>query len=204
MLTDLEAELLKTTQKEKPRVAVASQVEPTNDPLFEEPDSPDFEEEEESSQEELYLKAAMYVKMFAPGFNMLMETIYSRFILPKGLSIAELLRIQAAGRQKRVSSHEEAEYYKSIDSVLEGYSNAKILQEEYDIFIESFVPVADYFSKKSKSPFGGLVFALSSKLVPIVMQGYMNKDKIKKPPVHQTDIVQETPTAENYVNYEEA
>lgn len=204
MLTDLEAELLKKTQKEEPRVYAASQVEPTIEPVFDEPDSPDFEEEgEESSQEELYLKAAMYVKMFAPGFNMLMETIYSRFILPKGLSIAELLRIQAAGRQKRVSSHEEAEYYKSIDSVLEGYSNAKILQEEYDIFIESFVPVADYFSKKSKSPFGGLVFALSSKLVPIVMQGYMNKDKIKKPPVHQTEIVPE-PTVANYVNYEEA
>lgn len=201
MLTDLEAELLKRTQKEEPKTSVTEVVEPSLDPVFEEPE--DFEEEEQASQEELYLKAAMYVNMFAPSFNILVDFIYSRLILPKGLSVPELLRIQAAGRQKRVSSHEEAEYYKGIDSMLEGYSNAKILKEEYEIFIESFIPVADYFSKKSKSPFGGLAFVLGSKLVPIVMQGYMNRDKIKKPPVHQTEIVPE-PTVANYVNYEEA
>jgi hypothetical protein len=202
MLTDLEAELLKRTQKEEPKASSVTEViEPSVNPVFEEPE--DFEEEEQASQEELYLKAAMYVKMFAPSFNILVDFIYSRLILPKGLSISELLRIQQAGKQKRVTSQQEAEYYKSIDTMLFGYSNAKILEEEYEIFIESFIPVADYFSKKSKSPFGGLAFVLGSKLVPIVMQGYMNRDKIKKPPVHQTEIVPE-PTVANYVNYEEA
>ena len=94
-------------------------------------------------------------------------------------------------------------YYKNIDTMLFGYSNAKILEAEYEVFIDSFIPLADYFSKKSKSPFGGLAFVLGSKLVPIVMQGYMYREKIKKPPVHQTEIIPE-PTIPTYVNYEEA
>ena len=203
MLTDLEAELLKRTQKEEPKISPETQVnQPSNDPIFEEPEDLD-EEEEQTSQEELYLKAAMYVKMFAPSFNILVDFIYSRLILPKELSISELLRIQQAGRQKRSKSHEEAEYYKNIDTMLFGYSNAKILEAEYEVFIDSFIPIADYFSKKSKSPFGGLAFVLGSKLVPIVMQGYMYREKIKKPPVHQTEIIPE-PTVPTYVNYEEA
>ena len=198
MLTDLEAELLKRTQKEQEiQVPIQSPSEP-EEPFFEEPEPED--DDEPTSQEELYLKAAMYVKMFAPSFNILVDFIYSSLILPKELSIAELIRIQAAGRMKKSQSHEEAEYYKSIDTMLFGYSNAKILEEEYEIFIESFIPVADYFSKKSKSPFGGLAFVLGSKLVPIVMQGYMNRDKIRRKPVHQTEVVNEPV----YTNYEEA
>lgn len=198
MLTDLEAELLKRTQKEQEiQVPNQSPAEP-EEPFFEEPDLED--DDEPTSQEELYLKAAMYVKMFAPSFNILVDFIYSSLILPKELSIGELLRIQAAGRMKTSKSYEEAEYYKSIDTMLFGYSNAKILEEEYEIFIESFIPVADYFSKKSKSPFGGLAFVLGSKLVPIVMQGYMNRDKIRRKPVHQTEVVNEPV----YTHYEEA
>ena len=197
MLTDLEAELLKRTQKEKEiQAPIQSPAEP-EEAFFEEPD---LEDDEPTSQEELYLKAAMYVKMFAPSFNILVDFIYSSLILPKELSIGELLRIQAAGRMKTSKSYEEAEYYKSIDTMLFGYSNAKILEEEYEIFIESFIPVADYFSKKSKSPFGGLAFVLGSKLVPIVMQGYMNRDKIRRKPVHQTEVVNEPV----YTSYEEA
>ena len=199
MLTDLEAELLKRTQKEEiPQVAA-----PTQEFILEEPVFEDNEVEfdaEPSSQEELNLKAAMYVKMFAPSFNILVDFVYSSLILPKELSIGELLRIQAAGRLKTTKSYEEAEYYKSIDTMLFGYSNAKILEEEYELFIESFIPVADYFGKKSKSPFGGLAFVLGSKLVPIIMQGYLNRDKIKRKPVHSTEIVPDP----IYTQYEEA
>ena len=201
MLTDLEAELLKRTQKEE---AIPLNI-PVHETLQEEPvfgdGDPEIDlEEEPSSQEELYLKAAMYVKMFAPSFNILVDFVYSSLILPKDLSIGELIRIQQAGRLKTSKSHQEAEYYKSIDTMLFGYSNAKILEEEYEVFIESFIPVADYFSKKSKGPFGGLAFVLSSKLVPIIVQGYMNRDKIKHRPVHQTQVVNDP----IYTHYEEA